>query len=70
MRAQDANLYAFPFVHSAGLAELEARWRYEWIIAHPKIRSLCYPNFPTSRISNANALNSLISVPNWKYCSE
>jgi len=29
MNFADVNLFAYPLVHSAGLAEVEARWRYE-----------------------------------------
>ena len=29
MSFQEANLFAFRLIHSAGLREEEARWRYE-----------------------------------------
>jgi cellulose synthase operon protein C len=45
MRAEEANLYAFPLVHSAGLAELEARWRYEWMMSAPERSDLIFSQF-------------------------
>jgi tetratricopeptide (TPR) repeat protein len=36
MNFEDANLFAFPLAHSAGLAEEEARWRYELMMSSPE----------------------------------
>ena len=36
MNLEDANLFALPLVHSAGLAEEEARWRYEIMMKSPE----------------------------------
>ncbi|HEY6263795.1 MAG TPA: tetratricopeptide repeat protein [Candidatus Acidoferrum sp.] len=36
MNFEDANLFAFPLAHSAGLAEEEARWRYESMMSSPE----------------------------------
>ncbi len=36
MNFEEANLFAFPLVHGAGLAEEEARWRYELMMNAPE----------------------------------
>ena len=35
MNFEEANLFAFPLAHSADLAELEVRWRYEFMMTAP-----------------------------------
>lgn len=36
MNFEEANLFAFPLIHGAGLAEEEARWRYELMMNAPE----------------------------------